>query len=373
MRLIILFICGLFLYSCVDQSPADFGIASDYYPPKHILEKGIVNKYYVTRFEDKQDRLTDIQYKEYKLINDTLITHNYNAGYELKSTRKFKFEDDIMKMISGTSIDSRNNKSDLEISSENYLVWNNSYENNLFHYVQESKYFTREMAITQDLVEDTMYLGLKTKKFTNDYKVIVSTSKDSTIYKGQDIRFLSKGKGDVFFRSITDNYTLIGELVEQIPIDSFDKLKNHGHHRIAYIDPRESLIKDPSFTSCNENSGEFFDYYNGDPDAHLEGRKGKKWSYVKKYLENDKIKDISAYLSVRFLVNCEGEIGYFTTEEADLDYNEFSFPKEAKMHLVELTHKMKGWQPTKIRGEARDSYAYIIYKIEDGKVTEILP
>ncbi len=373
MRFIIPFIITLFLLACTQYTPANFGAAASFFPPSQILEVGIVNKYYVTRYEDKQDPSTEIQYRAYELLKDTLFVKNYNAGYELKTVKKYLFIDNIMTMIAGFAFDGRNNKSDFEILDGNFLVWNNEFKENLFHYKQNSKYFNRETALTQDLVEDTTYFGLKTKKFTNDYKVIITSEEDSSIYKGQDIRFYAEGKGNVYFRSKADNYLIEGELVEQIPMERFIQQKNHGHHRIAYIDPETSLLTQESFSPCDENPAEYFDYYNGTPAAHFKGKKGGLWALLHEYIKPELLEGESGYLSVRFLVNCQGETGYFTTEMSDLDYQEYTFPESLTQHLVAFTSSLKSWQATHIQGEARDSYAYIIYKIVDGKITEILP
>jgi len=41
--------------------------------------------------------------------------------------------------------------------------------------------------------------------------------------------------------------------------------------------------------------------------------------------------------------------------------------------LLRFTKSLEGWIPKEIKGFKADYYQYLTYKIEDGKVSEVLP
>jgi hypothetical protein len=87
---------------------------------------------------------------------------------------------------------------------------------------------------------------------------------------------------------------------------------------------------------------------------------------------NDNYSD-SGYLNLRFIINCEGEVGRFVIHENNLDLEPNTFNKDLKNQLFKLTSEIKGWQPIVLYDDVRDSYMYVSYRIENGKITEIIP
>lgn len=81
----------------------------------------------------------------------------------------------------------------------------------------------------------------------------------------------------------------------------------------------------------------------------------------------------SGYLNIRFVVNCKGEAGRYVIHENNLDLEPIAFSKDLVDQLFDITTQLKKWKPNVIREEKRDSYIYISYRIENGKITEILP
>ena len=59
----------------------------------------------------------------------------------------------------------------------------------------------------------------------------------------------------------------------------------------------------------------------------------------------------------------------FRVQQFNADYKEFSFDKSFVNEILEFTKNLNGWQNL----EKRDYYQYLTFKIENGKVTEILP
>lgn len=76
-------------------------------------------------------------------------------------------------------------------------------------------------------------------------------------------------------------------------------------------------------------------------------------------------------LTVRFIVNCKGESGFYRTKMVDNDLKEVKVPNSISSHLYSLISELDGWVPGKINGESMDSYAQIVFKVQNGKVTDI--
>jgi hypothetical protein len=163
------------------------------------------------------------------------------------------------------------------------------------------------------------------------------------------------------------------ELIEQIPFKEFQQRANHGVKRVGYIDPRSVLDQGSDFKLCDKQV-KVADYYNGqDKRAQYVGGKKAIWELVNQHLDKSKLFNESGYLTLRFIVNCEGEAGWFTMEEADLDFQPKRFHTETIQHFFEILYQHPNWKPCIIREEARDAYTYITFKLKDGEIIEILP
>lgn len=163
----------------------------------------------------------------------------------------------------------------------------------------------------------------------------------------------------------------IWELTELMSIDAYYRLKNHTLHRVGWIDTTQVMDKHNKFSTCYHFS-EINDYYNDDR-ASFKGRKGALRALLKEKLDKDKLKDESGYLTYRFVINCKGKAGWFTTEEADLKYDRKKFNSECRNHLFDILYEVSEWKSLSISGNAKDAYVYITFKLKDGEIIEILP
>ncbi|MGU3376778.1 hypothetical protein [Chryseobacterium sp. M5A1_1a] len=115
-----------------------------------------------------------------------------------------------------------------------------------------------------------------------------------------------------------------------------------------------------------------FQYYNG---AKQFNYKGEKIAIVER-LEKENIyseKIINGYITVRFLVNCEGKAGRFRLKHMNSDLKDVVLDEELENKLLKFTKSLNGWMPMEIEGLKVDYYQYLTYKIENGKVSEVLP
>ncbi len=139
-------------------------------------------------------------------------------------------------------------------------------------------------------------------------------------------------------------------------------------HASHYIDPNTALLNQ-DFKVCNENY--ILQYYNT-PEMPYPNGKNNFRTYIKSNYVNKNYSD-SGYLNIRFIINCEGNVGRFVIHENDLNLEPHPFNEDLKNQLFRLTSEAEGWKPTYLRDENRDAYMYVSYRIEHGEITEIIP
>lgn len=133
------------------------------------------------------------------------------------------------------------------------------------------------------------------------------------------------------------------------------------------LDPTPS-----SFKTCNEWYS--YQYYNFESNGLK--YKGEKPQLVKEindaYQINGEGED--GFISIRFVVNCEGNSGYYRVSEMDNDYMPKSFSKNLSSSLLKAVQKLDGWQIKRnSRGKAVDYHQYLTFHIVNNEITSIVP
>lgn len=236
-------------------------------------------------------------------------------------------------------------------------------------YQQEVYYEQRQIASSDSLIE-----GRKGKMFLRQETKTYIISGDTTVRHRAYQSYYAAGIG-LFSTIQTDTTGPLSrtELVEQISLKQFKEMADHGVKRIGYIDPQSVLDPETDFQPCGSHDA-VADYYNGQRDrAQYKGGKKAIWALTKKHLQQDLLFRESGYLTLRFIINCKGEAGWFTMEEADLDFQPKKFPSETIQHFFEILYDNPDWEPVILRGEASDAYTYITFKLKHGELIEILP
>lgn len=83
--------------------------------------------------------------------------------------------------------------------------------------------------------------------------------------------------------------------------------------------------------------------------------------------------DQNGFIRIRFIVNCEGKTGRFRVLQSDDNFREIKFDESIVTQLVDITKGIENWQIFYRRDTPVDYYMYLIFKIKDGQLTEILP
>lgn len=106
--------------------------------------------------------------------------------------------------------------------------------------------------------------------------------------------------------------------------------------------------------------------------------KGEKPAIVQYFTEHYRpvSSNKSGLLRIRFVVNCKGQTGRFRVKSMNADYQPMEFEPGISNQLLDLTKKMDGWLPIEMEqmdNMKLDYYQYLIFKIQNGKIIEIMP
>lgn len=108
--------------------------------------------------------------------------------------------------------------------------------------------------------------------------------------------------------------------------------------------------------------------------------KGGFWEvknhFISQYKLNEFINLDNNYgiVTIQFVINCEGKIGRFETQSCDLNYKDSQVNSIIITHLLELTKQLNQWVVAKDENKLEvNSHAFLSFRIENGKITEILP
>jgi len=132
-----------------------------------------------------------------------------------------------------------------------------------------------------------------------------------------------------------------------------------------------SKVDDPNFKLCDEDR--VFQYYNFGKGLLYKGEKIKLIEHFTNGLKVKEQKDETGFLTIRFIVNCEGKSGRYRVQGMDNDYKEKKFNENLTNKLLSLTKQLDGWIVGEYEGKAYDYYQYLTFKIEKGKLIEIMP
>ncbi|HEY0741005.1 MAG TPA: hypothetical protein VGD40_06055 [Chryseosolibacter sp.] len=128
---------------------------------------------------------------------------------------------------------------------------------------------------------------------------------------------------------------------------------------------------DPVFKVCNED--QVAQYYNFGKGVNYKGEKLKIVDHFQHGFRPSTKSDESGFITIRFIVNCHGETGRFRWQEMDENFNEKVFDEDIRGQLLDLTRQLDGWGISQYEGKAYDYYQYLTFKIESGKLVEIMP
>jgi len=159
-----------------------------------------------------------------------------------------------------------------------------------------------------------------------------------------------------------------------IPFISF------GQNKIVAIPEYPNNVGDIEFNSktdkkdfelCNKNH--IYQYFNNSGGLEYEGEKLEIEKVFKENYKSEKINNETGLIRINFIVNCKGKTDRFRLISMDENYNEKVFLKSITDQLLAITKNLNGWKAKKIKERDIDYYQYLIFKIENGQLKEIMP
>ncbi|MGB0839679.1 MAG: hypothetical protein ACPGXL_06040 [Chitinophagales bacterium] len=131
-------------------------------------------------------------------------------------------------------------------------------------------------------------------------------------------------------------------------------------------------IDDAAFKLCHGDD-HVYQYFNVGDGLEYEGEKPVIIEAFEKNYQPENAKKETGSLRVRFIVNCEGETGRYRTLGMDNNYKEKVFDASIVEQIVSIIKSLKGWKQKADEGMKIDYYQYLVFKIQEGQIKEILP
>lgn len=130
-------------------------------------------------------------------------------------------------------------------------------------------------------------------------------------------------------------------------------------------------LDDQTFSICNSEN--ILQYFNNLSGLEYKGEKAEIIQIFKDNFEPTNLNTDNGLITVRFIVNCKGEIGRFRLSQMDIDYNEKQFSESISDQILSITKSLKGWQPKELNENPIDYYQILSFKLEKGHIIDILP
>ena len=132
-----------------------------------------------------------------------------------------------------------------------------------------------------------------------------------------------------------------------------------------------------SFQRCGEGQYDVPQYYQSGT-AYTGGTQALRQQFVRAVLPRSTGPQ-AGYITIRFLINCQGETDRFRVSQLDTAYQPARFSPALVAALLGRAKGLRAWEPGKFtgpgshHGEALDSYYYLMLKISHGRVVDVLP
>lgn len=165
--------------------------------------------------------------------------------------------------------------------------------------------------------------------------------------------------------NLTQNKDTISESIQLILRFNKTKIKTQND----YFQVGKVFDSSKPFVHCKNTRPRLFQ------DSQLK-YKGGKMALEKYFLDNYEWieTDESGFITIRFTVNCQGEVGDLELEQINSESREVLFDYEIINQLLNITAQTPNWIPAKNEdGEPTDARAVLIFKMKQGTLIEVLP
>lgn len=148
--------------------------------------------------------------------------------------------------------------------------------------------------------------------------------------------------------------------------------KNITYPRMIGDIAPNSSVDETDFQTCNGDD-RIVQYYALGEKTYI----GEKWAIEQTFKEQyiaPKMDGESGLIRVRFVINCKGKSGRFRLISMDSKYQEKKFDSKITTQLLNITKSLDGWKVFRNQQQKTlEYYQYLIFKIKDGQLNEIMP
>ncbi len=135
--------------------------------------------------------------------------------------------------------------------------------------------------------------------------------------------------------------------------------------------PFDEQLDDKNFTVCHEDLTLPFNY--GGFGLIYEGEKRRLVETIKEKFNYPRTKGQTGFITIRFIINCEGQTGRFRVIETDLNLKAKKFDKNVSTQILNITKGLDGWKILERWDKMWDVQQYLTFKFEDGILIDVLP
>ena len=128
----------------------------------------------------------------------------------------------------------------------------------------------------------------------------------------------------------------------------------------------EEASKIHIFERCME--GQPGEYYHD----NLTYRKGNEF-LIRKISKNAPPASGDGYITVHFTINCNGKMGHLGLEQMDPEFQSTSFDPALVKHIILEVMDLKDWPEIKSGKFYRDIHSFLMFRIRNGKITDLCP
>lgn len=135
--------------------------------------------------------------------------------------------------------------------------------------------------------------------------------------------------------------------------------------------PFDGQLDDENFKVCHEDLTIPFNY--GGFGLIYEGEKKQLVKTIRDKFNYPKTDGQTGFITIRFIINCEGQTGRFRVIEMDLGLKAKKFDKDISTQILSITKGLDGWKSPERWEKVWDVQQYLTFKFEDGALIDILP
>lgn len=387
MRLtIIYFIALAFFSSCVDKGTTNsemyigtYRIIDQMVPYPYIIQQKKDSLFLYDNKGNAVDKITnssikknkEIKFKE-KLLKILNKKENEFLAFDLLDTINFRtFKNGKPSPKNGARFKKITSKNKLDLQKVKKGIINSVWKYDVIE--DENSNPNNDLDIEQLLYFKNDSLNIVTNYYYQDLKIISEyETKAYYFFEIDNIYFLSLQKESNNPQPI---YQILEYDSNKIELKDYSsrESKNISFYKDSIdIEDYEKFAKSiSSYSNCFD--GYQGEYYFGD-DVTFNNGNDYIVKHVNENIPNNEIN--SGYLIIHFNINCSGKVGCFGLIQMNREFKATSFTKEIVNHVINKVSELDDFPTSNSQLEwlnYKDVHAFLMFKIDNGKIVDVCP